>query len=64
MLIAVGLSVCYLSNNWNIGAEGQFIVGAVAGAGSPVVFHGTDVRSFVLPADAAARRARRRALCR
>ena len=28
ILIAVGLSVCYLSNNWNIGAEGQFIVGA------------------------------------
>ena len=27
ILIAVGLSVCYLSNNWNIGAEGQFIIG-------------------------------------
>jgi ABC-type uncharacterized transport system permease subunit len=31
ILIAVGLSVCYLSNNWNIGAEGQFIIGAVVG---------------------------------
>ena len=31
ILIAVGLSVCYLSNNWNIGAEGQFIIGAHRG---------------------------------
>ncbi len=29
ILIAVGLSVCYRSNNWNIGAEGQFIIGAM-----------------------------------
>ena len=28
ILIAVGLSVCYLANIWNIGAEGQFIIGA------------------------------------
>ncbi len=32
ILIAVGLSVCYRSNNWNIGAEGQFIIGAIAGS--------------------------------
>lgn len=38
ILIAVGLSVCFLSNNWNIGAEGQFIMGAIAGAILPVVF--------------------------
>ncbi|MDQ6432897.1 ABC transporter permease [Mesorhizobium sp. LHD-90] len=38
ILIAVGLSVCYLSNNWNIGAEGQFIIGAVAGSILPVLF--------------------------
>jgi general nucleoside transport system permease protein len=38
ILIAVGLSVCYLSNNWNIGAEGQFIAGAVVGSFIPVVF--------------------------
>ncbi|MBP0440954.1 ABC transporter permease [Tianweitania sediminis] len=37
ILIAVGLSVCYLSNNWNIGAEGQFIIGAIAGASLPVL---------------------------
>ncbi|MCC6204519.1 MAG: ABC transporter permease [Hyphomicrobiales bacterium] len=38
ILIAVGLSVCYLSNNWNIGAEGQFIIGAVVGSILPVLF--------------------------
>lgn len=39
ILIAVGLAVCFRSNNWNIGAEGQFIMGAVAGSVVPVVFH-------------------------
>jgi ABC-type uncharacterized transport system permease subunit len=38
ILIAVGLSVCFLSNNWNIGAEGQFIIGAVVGSTLPVLF--------------------------
>ena len=36
ILIAFGLSVCFLSNNWNIGAEGQFIAGAIAGIGAPL----------------------------
>ena len=31
ILIALGLAVCFRSNVWNIGAEGQFIVGALAG---------------------------------
>ncbi|QRM55480.1 ABC transporter permease [Sinorhizobium sp. BG8] len=39
ILIGVGLSVCYRSNNWNIGAEGQFIAGAIMGSIVPVVFH-------------------------
>jgi ABC-type uncharacterized transport system permease subunit len=38
ILIAVGLSVCYLSNNWNIGAEGQFTIGAIVGSILPVLF--------------------------
>ena len=33
LLIALGLAVCYRSNVWNIGAEGQFIVGAVCAGG-------------------------------
>ncbi|WP_425418435.1 ABC transporter permease [Oricola indica] len=37
ILIAVGLSVCFLSNNWNIGAEGQFIMGAIAGSALPIL---------------------------
>lgn len=39
ILIAVGLSVAYRSNNWNIGAEGQFTIGAIAGSFLPVVFY-------------------------
>jgi ABC-type uncharacterized transport system permease subunit len=39
ILIGVGLSICYRSNNWNIGAEGQFIAGAIVGSIVPVVFH-------------------------
>ncbi|MES2186458.1 MAG: ABC transporter permease [Pseudomonadota bacterium] len=33
LLIALGLAVCFRSNVWNIGAEGQFVIGAVAGGG-------------------------------
>lgn len=38
ILIAVGLSVAYRSNNWNIGAEGQFIAGALMGSIPPILF--------------------------
>jgi len=38
ILIAVGLSFCFRSNNWNIGAEGQFILGAMAGSILPIMF--------------------------
>ncbi|MFN0182278.1 MAG: ABC transporter permease, partial [Aquabacterium sp.] len=31
--IALGLAVCYRANVWNIGAEGQFLLGALAGGG-------------------------------
>ncbi|MBP7352725.1 MAG: ABC transporter permease, partial [Comamonas sp.] len=33
LLIALGLAVCFRSNVWNIGAEGQFVIGAVAAGG-------------------------------
>jgi len=33
LLIALGLAVCFRSNVWNIGAEGQFIVGAIFASG-------------------------------
>lgn len=38
VLIGAGLSVCYLANVWNIGAEGQFTMGAVLGGAIPVLF--------------------------
>ena len=38
VLIAVGLAVGYSANVWNIGAEGQFVAGAVAGSLFPVLF--------------------------
>ena len=33
LLIALGLAVCFRSNVWNIGAEGQYILGAICGGG-------------------------------
>ena len=38
ILIGVGLSVCYRANIWNIGAEGQFILGGIAGSIIPVMY--------------------------
>ena len=43
VLIALGLSVCFRSNVWNIGAEGQFVLGAIAGGG--VALGATDATS-------------------
>src|SRR5271156_1759626 len=50
VMIGIGLSLCYIANVWNIGAEGQFIVGAVAGSWLAVRTNGTDVGHWVLPA--------------
>src|SRR6266516_430009 len=49
VMIAIGLSLCYLANAWNIGAEGQFLVGAVAGSWLAVKTNGTGVGPWVLP---------------
>ena len=50
VMIAIGLSFCYLANAWNIGAEGQFLIGAVAGSWLAVKTQGTDAGPWVLPA--------------
>jgi len=50
VMIAIGLALCYLANVWNIGAEGQFVIGAVAGSYLAVKTQGTDVGAWVLPA--------------
>jgi simple sugar transport system permease protein len=38
VLIGAGLAVCFAANVWNIGAEGQFIVGALLAGMIPVFF--------------------------
>src|SRR5438270_14098699 len=38
VLIGVGLSLCYLTNTWTIGAEAQFQVGATTGGSSDVAY--------------------------
>ena len=52
ILIALGLAVCFRSNVWNIGAEGQFITGALA-AGWVAMQAGPDTawlgRGIVVP---------------
>src|SRR5882724_1435880 len=50
VMIAVGLSLCYLANVWNIGAEGQFLIGAVCGSWLAVKTQGSDAGAWVLPA--------------
>jgi ABC-type uncharacterized transport system permease subunit len=49
ILVAIGLSLCYLSNTWNIGAEGQIAVGAIAGSFLPIFFPDWQ-GPFILPA--------------
>jgi ABC-type uncharacterized transport system permease subunit len=49
MLIAVGLAAGYRANVWNIGAEGQLIMGAIFGGGVALFFHGSS-SALVLPA--------------
>src|SRR5512141_295660 len=48
MLIAVGLAVGFRANVWNIGAEGQYIVGAIAGGGVALYFEGA-TSALLLP---------------
>lgn len=49
MLIAMGLTVGFKANVWNIGAEGQLVAGAIAGGGLAVYFHGAQ-GAWLLPA--------------
>ena len=39
VLIAIGLGLGFRAGIWNIGAEGQYIVGALAGAGTGLAFY-------------------------
>lgn len=46
VLIAIGLSLGFRAGIWNIGAEGQYIVGALAGAGVGLAFYPTESRAI------------------
>jgi len=48
VLIALGLAVCFRSSVWNIGAEGQFVVGALAGGWVAMQADASSGRSIVL----------------
>ena len=49
-LIAIGLSYCFRANVWNIGAEGQYVVGAIFGGWLALATHGTEAGPWVWPA--------------
>jgi simple sugar transport system permease protein len=49
ILISSGLIYCFRSNVWNIGAEGQYTIGALFGATVPIFTYGTDAGLWVLP---------------
>ncbi len=42
ILIAIGLSLGFRAGIWNIGAEGQYIMGAIVGAGAGLAFYPSD----------------------
>jgi general nucleoside transport system permease protein len=49
LLIALGLAVCFRSNVWNIGAEGQFVLGAIA-AGGVALLADKNTGTWIVPA--------------
>jgi len=48
MLIALGLAVGFRANVWNIGAEGQLIIGAIAASAVALYFYGSEGGPHVL----------------
>ena len=53
LIIALGLAVCFRSNVWNIGAEGQYIMGAIFAAGVALMVDKTTGTWIVVPIIAA-----------
>jgi simple sugar transport system permease protein len=49
LLIALGLAVCFRSNVWNIGAEGQYVLGAIAASGVALMADKTSSSWVVVP---------------
>ena len=48
VLIGLGLSICYRSNVWNIGAEGQYVLGAIFAGGVAMMAGADTPRAIVL----------------
>ncbi|MEM6562826.1 MAG: ABC transporter permease [Pseudomonadota bacterium] len=48
ILIAIGLSLGFKAGIWNIGAEGQYIMGALCGAGAGLAFYPAE-SAFIFP---------------
>jgi simple sugar transport system permease protein len=49
LIIALGLAVCFRSNIWNIGAEGQYIIGAIFAGGVALMADAGTSRWIVVP---------------
>ena len=49
ILIACGLAICFRSSNWNIGAEGQLVMGGISGSILPILYP-EQTAFWVLPA--------------
>lgn len=47
--IALGLSLGFRAGIWNIGAEGQYIIGALCGAGVGLAFYPMEARWLIFP---------------
>jgi len=49
LIIALGLAVCFRSNVWNIGAEGQYVLGAICAGGVALLADKSTGGWIVLP---------------
>ncbi|MDF0598589.1 ABC transporter permease [Psychromarinibacter halotolerans] len=49
VLIAIGLSLGFRAGIWNIGAEGQYIMGAIFGAAVGLAFYPMEARWLIFP---------------
>jgi simple sugar transport system permease protein len=49
LIIALGLAICFRAGVWNIGAEGQFILGAIAAGGVAMLAGPATGRWIVVP---------------
>ena len=48
IIIGIGLMLCFRANVWNIGAEGQFIIGALLAGSVALLFPNIETKFFML----------------